>query len=623
MITKKQTKLIQILLNSSKPVSREQLAQEIESSTRTVQRYISFINDEFSGKFSVVLERGKGYRLEGNLKDIQKLTNQSVDVMGHDYRQNIVLLELVETDGISLEALSEKLAVSRSTLGKLISAVRDDLQKYGLKLNNRSSKGMFAEGSEEAKRSAMLDKGFLWQTSIVTGTLLPGISEEDFDAICDSVQEVLIAENIVIADMDISNLVTHITVAAARIRDGRKDNTEDIGNPVKLHNWKTVQQICQKAEKKLYIRFSENDISWISKTSGFQIYQFNDATLAVDDEIYQFTSDSLKELQKISGVDYLADQQKVMALAMHLRLLVNRLQTGVSSVNPMINRIRKDYSLTMDYAIFLAHRIEDTYHVSVGEDELGYLAIHLAGYEESRHPRKKVALICQYGLGTSQLIRAKISEEAEDVDVVGVYPVRYVDIAAAQDVDYLISTVPIPGYHGNVPLIVETDILNGNAVHAIRMKMQTYNSRNQEFLNLFNEKCWMRIHAESKEQVLEKMYQNLMENWDVPASAIELIKEREAISSTDIGRLTAIPHCIAPGNFRSVIETAVLDEPVHWKKEDVQLVMMICFNSEDADKSSIFRTMYAAVRNQSSVDALIHSRTWEEFIQNLQEDLKG
>lgn len=622
MITKKQTKLIQILQNSSEPVSREVLAQEIDSSERTVQRYVDFINDEFKRKFSIVLERGHGYRLEGNLEDIARLTNQNMDVMGHDFRRNMLFLELAETSGITIDDLADKLGVSRSTLGKQLPGVKDDLQKYGLTLKSRSERGLYTEGSEEARRMAMLDRGFIWQSSIVTGTLLPEISEDDFDAVCDSVQEVLMSENIVIADMDISNLVTHIITVAARLRRGSYDQDTDISDLVKLHNLKTVKAVCEKAGNRLHVTFSKNDINWISKSSGFQIYQFNDAVIAVDDEIYQFTSQALKELSQISGIDYLSDQQKVMALAMHLRLLVNRLQNGVSSVNPMINRIRKDYSLTMDYAIFLARKIETTYGVHVGEDELGYLAIHLAGYSRKNSGRKKAALICQYGLGTSQLIRAKIAEETGDVDVVGVYPVRFVEIAAQQDVDYLISTVPIPGYHGSVPLIVETDILNGDAIHTIRKKMETGNTDN-EFLSLFNKACWMKFHADNREQVLNRMFQNLKDTWHVSDHAILLIKEREEIFSTDIGRMTAIPHCIAPGDFQSVIEAAILDQPIHWDKEDVQLVLMICFNEKDADKSNVFRSMYTVVKNQSSVDALIHSQSYEEFMENLQEDLRG
>lgn len=66
--------------------------------------------------------------------------------------------------------------------------------------------------------------------------------------------------------------------------------------------------------------------------------------------------------------------------------------------------------------------------------------------KEWKNTSKKICIVCHYGIGTGQLISEKLKQNISDLSVVGVYPVRYLDMAISQDVDLIVSTVELKGY---------------------------------------------------------------------------------------------------------------------------------------------------------------------------------
>ncbi|WKK94956.1 PTS sugar transporter subunit IIA [Clostridioides difficile] len=61
----------------------------------------------------------------------------------------------------------------------------------------------------------------------------------------------------------------------------------------------------------------------------------------------------------------------------------------------------------------------------------------------------------------------------------------------------------------------------------------------------------------------------------IEESSIKSIIDRENISSTEIGNLVAIPHTIVKGDKKSIIGVGILENPIIWDKQEVQLVFMV------------------------------------------------
>ena len=151
-LTQKQQQLLKYLLRPGSLFTAEELAKRLDTSARTVVRYVNTINDNLQEYgLQVALKRGQGYGLEGNTEELRALLagGQPEDSA---WRVNQIILTLLYRDSVTIEQLSELLYMSVSALNKMTVTVREVLQNYDLALSGRPYYGLFIEGSEKDKR---------------------------------------------------------------------------------------------------------------------------------------------------------------------------------------------------------------------------------------------------------------------------------------------------------------------------------------------------------------------------------------------------------------------------------------------------------------------------------------
>ncbi|OJV63974.1 MAG: hypothetical protein BGO41_06890 [Clostridiales bacterium 38-18] len=61
----------------------------------------------------------------------------------------------------------------------------------------------------------------------------------------------------------------------------------------------------------------------------------------------------------------------------HLRGAIDRIETGYQVVNPLLEALKKDLKESFDIANLLKSKIETEYGITVPEDEVGFMAIHI------------------------------------------------------------------------------------------------------------------------------------------------------------------------------------------------------------------------------------------------------
>lgn len=96
--------------------------------------------------------------------------------------------------------------------------------------------------------------------------------------------------------------------------------------------------------------------------------------------------------------------------------------------------------------------------------------------------------------------------------------------------------------------------------------------------------------------------------------AVDII-ERENHFSTEIGHYTAIPHCIVSES--SFIYVIVLEKPIIWKNEKVQMVFFGGINPNEEDSKKIFSYINKQLSNPDTVNALRKVNTFDDFKQLL------
>ncbi len=126
--------------------------------------------------------------------------------------------------------------------------------------------------------------------------------------------------------------------------------------------------------------------------------------------------------------------------------------------------------------------------------------------------------------------------------------------------------------------------LREQGIEAVRQKVNQifYFRKKQEFH--FNSLCHqlfevdlflIRPRVENKDQLIAMMVEKLVKKGDVTANYLESVFDRERATTTSIGRGVAIPH----GNMTEINESrivvAILDRPISWHGDMVEVVFLL------------------------------------------------
>ena len=613
MLTKIQIKLIQHLSETQTPLTAEDIAKLIDISSRTAKRYVEIINEEIKEDgLEIVSKRGVGYELKGDLRAVKKLlSGESYEDSAERVRS--ILLTIIQSQPVTIETLSGYVHLSPSTVNKMMPSIKDYLHKYSLELSSKPYYGLLIDGGEINIRALLTDIGFNNEQSSFQVNL-QNLSEDEYKQIDGTVLEHLKKIHVVAADRDIQNLSMRIAVSFSRARQGCRLTDLSLPKNVRRYHLQVIRQMMDPLAKSFGIALNDEEVQYIAALSGPVIQSFEADKVNVEDHIHNFVKDRIREISLISGSDYSADEKVIESLSVHIKILLERMESQIPVKNPLLSQIKKKYPIEMNYAIFLAQKIEKEYGVTIGEDELGYLAMHFGAFHERMNSRKKAVVLCSYGIGTSQLITERISREIPELEIAGVYPIHYLESALAHDPDIVISTVDIGGYHSDIPLVVIEDFLGSDCI--VRIKDALYHSGEEKpsLAAMFRPEAFFRLQAQTREEAIEEIGKRMLAMGLIQKSTLDSVKMREKKSSTDIGNLVAVPHTIFQGDLPSVVGIGILQLPIKWGEENVQLLFFISFNSADSANASMFRQLYGCVKDIRRVNQLIASSSYDQFI---------
>lgn len=82
-------------------------------------------------------------------------------------------------------------------------------------------------------------------------------------------------------------------------------------------------------------------------------------------------------INEVYDVDFSNDEFFKDGLLIHIQHLLKRLETNTTIQNVYLHDVKKQYPMVFDVSVFVGKIIEDYMHVTMVEDEIGFLAIHL------------------------------------------------------------------------------------------------------------------------------------------------------------------------------------------------------------------------------------------------------
>lgn len=496
-ISARERQLLEILLSKKDEITVKNLAEQIGVSERTIHRDLKNVEDILK-EYDLLLEKksGVGVYITGEVNKIRELElflfNLSHTEYTPDERQTIILCELLETNGpVKLLGLANDLNVTIATVSADLSKLEEKLETFGLSLIRKRGYGVEIEGEEGAKRRAIskLISEYLDESELLSMTRenIQKRSTQQINSISERLmglvekRKLVIVERIVesvvqelpfsMADSAFIGLVVHLALAVERIQKGEGITIDPsyLENQKITKEYKFAEKMVAELEQIFKINIPEAEISYITMhLKGAKLR--HDHEYLIEDSSLQIaikTKNLIDYIGKRMGNNLSGNRSLFEGLILHLKPAVYRIKQKMGISNPLLDKIKRDYT----ELFFIVKQAMDQvfYELHVPDEEIGYIVMHFgAALMGSRDlTNLKTLVICSSGIGTSKLLATKLQQEFPELtEVEHVSLMEYKRKKKIHDYQLVISTILIPD--DDLEYIVVSPFLTKDEIDRIR-----------------------------------------------------------------------------------------------------------------------------------------------------------
>ena len=510
--------ILKILLSSGGPVSKQEIADELGVSKRTVQREFEYL-ELCIRKYHLGLEnhKGKGVEIRGNVEDIDRLRENLggetyPDAADRDGRRRRLLFELLrDRTPRKLFYYSQLLGVSEATAGSDMDALCPWLEESHLGIVRRPGYGVILEGDERDYRDAMrrfieetAGRSDAYSSGDITGeifaealldaadsgiySLLEGDTGRRVDKVLRELNEPKVLQ---LADSAYAGLVIHISIVIERLRQGAalKSIPPEMGNLEFWDDYDLAVRILEAMEKEFEITIPRGELSYV-------LLHIRGAKMAYTGEEMEFPADMgddklLPMIDRMIDVydksianELKEDEEFLRGLLVHLRPVLIRLSTGLRIHNPILEDIKQEYADIFESCRRASYVITQETGYEVNEEEVGFLAMHFGAAQERVRENKlftrkvNIGIVCASGFGVARLMMTRLKDKLGDRAILKAYGKGEINKYVISGTDFFVSTMNLDqlpvDYLQVSPLIPPKDLVK------IEYKLEDYSHIKRE-----------------------------------------------------------------------------------------------------------------------------------------------
>lgn len=615
-ITRRQEKLLRILMNAKDYMSASELAQQLSASEKTVRNEIASIKS--SVQYPLIESyKGKGYKIVDRIKGSELLQfSESVPAK----RQILILKHILSHKMADFYALADQYYISESTLEKDIKELNKTImQRYeGLKIQRRSNK-LSLEGDEKKKRE------------ITTYFLINEIEEYDFNFnnyvsyfkycnIVDLKQRVLQflrSEKIQVSDIAMVSLILHLGIMIDRVHSGNFLN-KFVKTKVEAVDQSQCERFCDVIEDYIHIELPESERNYL-QSIFFSKITVQDENYDEQQKFRSFIDTILEEILEFYQVDLREDNDFKQNLLIHLISLTHRAEQNKYLKNPLIDEIRAHFPLIYDMSVYMSLKIQERLNIRLSEDEIGYISLHLmCVVEKMSLTSEKIILINPNGLSSSRYITQKIHNRISPNIKVETHSYLRVEEIKDGEADLILTTFPLHA-EAKIPIYQCSNFITESEIDEINQVLHKENRREMEGLKeleqMFNPNLFFsQLDMKNKDEIIKFLCSALQKEGYTDERYIASVMKRESIAPTAFGGDFAIPHPVEKIALKSGIAVATLKEPVMWGEQSVQMIFMFSLSNDQKNLSKLYEVLVSLLEDVGKVRVLLHTKSYDDFL---------
>ena len=542
---------------------------------------------------------------------------------GQERSEYLLAYLIWRRDYVKSEDLCDFLYVSKTTLTRSLKSVEAILKRYSLRLERRPNYGIRLQGEE-------IDIRRLFSDYFIKRNCLEDVNvhyiEQELHQLAARIRELLITYDIRLSENAFANFVEYVYVAWKRIQHGhylemKIDDIPELG--CKEHAF--IKELITLLEKDSDIRYTKEEEQYLflylaGKRMIGNVVE-NETNFVIHERTDRLALAMLDVVNQVYYMDFHNNFDVRMTLNQHLVPFDIRMRFDIPFTNPLLAEIKENYSLAFQMSQEAVHVLRDFYKKEISEDEIGYFALifELAMEKDRKGERADILVVCSTGKGSSRLLKYKYEQEFSDY----LNNIYVCDLLELEDFDFskvqfIFTTVPITK---KVPVpIVEVGVFLGD--EDIRKVTDVLRRGNSDYLKRYYQpkRFLANLKGETKEEVLEAICNLIIKQEDVDADFFELVLEREAYIQMDYGYQIAIPHPNRIASSETFAYVAVLERPIIWNSNPVQLVVLSSVGRrKDRNRQKFYEATARFSLSKSSIQKLIDTPEYEVLMELLQE----
>lgn len=620
-------KKIIIELSDSEYVTASELAKILDLNEKTVRTTIGKMRDSLD-EYGVEIESKtrKGYHLliydkekyQAFINNDEWLSKNDIPNNSKEREEWLLDYLLKQHKFVRIDDLSEMLYVSRSTITNDLRNVEDSLKSYHITLIRRPNYGLHIQGSEFDIRNCMIsqfkDNKWAQRFSNKEENELKEISK----ILLNNIQN----QKVVLSKSMIQEMTSCIYIAKARYEENYKITVSK--NEVVHRIYKpcidVATNIVEELNEKFHIHLLDSEIYYIAiNIAARSDYNVLEGELE-SGVINQARKQATQMLDCVYDMIHLDMRQNLSLLYDLISFLIPmdiRMRYGIIAKNPFAEATKKKYFFAYNVASQAVIPLKKTYFHEVPENEIAYLTSIFALFIEQEKDKKKkynILVICATNMSTSKLLayqyKKKFKKYIDEVYTCEMYNLDSFDFSK---VDYIFTTVEINRVLPK-PVLGISAFLEDEEVEKISSILKFKSSNT--IADVYSEELFYdNIKGETKEEILFEICKRIPEKYGIPSDFYEGLLRREEITGTDLAKHVALPHPYETTSDISFVCISVLDHPIRWTRQDVQVVILMAVaEDEQRDLTNFLQLISEFIANESAVLQLVEEPDFTTFV---------
>lgn len=627
-------RLLEYLSRADGWVTAHELADRLGVTTRSVRSYVTAVKTATT-PLEVIESSANGYRLGREAYASYQATAKPREVepdTPRDRLYSIVRRLSDAADGLDLHDLAGRLYVSESTIENDLRRVKSLAEEAGLAVVRRGSL-VRLDGGEENRRRLI---SRMFRDESAQGVFTLDDVQREFESLGlggfkTELLSMLESRGYYINEYGVNSVLLHVAIAVDRVAKGVGDDAPP--RSISAAHGELATDLAGLVERHFDTRLTDGDLAQLAILMTTRVATPGQNEPVADVVENYVDADDLSVVRRVVALvneEYLVDLDDegfIVRLALHVSNLVARAADGSYSRNPLTRSIKTSYPMTYEIAVFIASQLQRLRGISINDDEIAYIALHVGSFLERvsrRAERISCVIVCPNYYDLAHMLRRRVERElGTEVEVRSLITRSDVDWSRLT-ADIVITTIDARPLPDNV--VVVQPFLSENDVEAVRRgisRVRRHTRRAQikdELLLFFDESLFFRnVHARDEVAMIRMLGDRMVSQGIIDQDYVDGAIERERMSSTAFTDNLAVPHAMTMSAQRTSIAIVVNDNPMDWGEQRVNVIAMIAFASAGRSTfQTVFDQFVEVFVERAEVQQLIRRSTdFGSFIEEL------